>query len=177
MSRTTPRIAAIAFLILTVAPAAHAQLTEIQPGARVRVRAPGIVAGRYTGTILSRNGDTLRVGSPNSVPVEVPVSRITMLEVSRGSSRSSGAVRGTLWGGAIGLGAGLVVAVTESNTETGGSSDRSVIVGYATLSGFFYGAIIGAIVGREQWDSYDLPRRVSLRVHPGGVGTAIAFGF
>ena len=36
---------------------ARAQFTEVQPGARVRIQAPGIVAGRYVGTVLTRSAE------------------------------------------------------------------------------------------------------------------------
>src|SRR3954471_21970273 len=96
-----------AFLVLAwsaSALTARAQLTEAQPGARVRVQAPGIVAGRYVGTVLVREPGMIRIGAPDAAPIDVPIDRITSLEISKGSSRLAGAGRGMKWGTAIGLG-------------------------------------------------------------------------
>ncbi len=173
-------------LVCALAPASHGQLSEVQSGARVRVTAPGILAGRYVGTVLSRTSDTIRLGAPNTPPVDVPVARITALQVSRGSSRALGAGRGALWGGGIGLVAGVIVATVNNNDPVysvyGGSTDYSsnnvaADVLYGTLSGAFYGVVIGAIVGRERWESFDLASRTSLNVQPGRVGAGLRFTF
>src|SRR5690348_13637680 len=100
----------ICFAFTATAPVAFAQSNELQPGARVRITAAGIVANHYVGTVLSRNGDTLLLGGPNAAPVSVPVNRITSLEISRGKSRLHGAGRGVLWGAPIGLVIGLASA-------------------------------------------------------------------
>ena len=91
---------AVAAAVLTVALAfpLEAQLTEVQPGARVRVEAPGIVAGRYVGTVLTRTADTVVVGNPHAVPLRIPFARITAIEISRGKSRTEGAISGIKWG-------------------------------------------------------------------------------
>jgi hypothetical protein len=139
----------------------HAQLTEAQPGARVRLEAPGILAGTYEGTILTRSGDTLRVGGPNSAPVTVPIDRLTSFELSRGSSRLLGAERGTYWGSAVGLVLGLAVLPFGSCSNCGHTSagEQAGFVFYMTMSGALYGAGIGAIVGRERWERFDLAPR------------------
>ncbi|MEO8563136.1 MAG: hypothetical protein ABI601_13720 [bacterium] len=66
-----PAIAVALALACCVVSPARAQVSmhpdEIQPGARVRITAPGVVAGRYVGTVLTRSGDTLTVGSPNGL--------------------------------------------------------------------------------------------------------------
>lgn len=156
----------------------RAQVSEIQPGARVRITAPGIVAGRYAATVLGRTPDTIRVGAPDKSPLDIPVSRITSLEVSRGDSRALGAKRGVLWGGGIGLGLGVILTAAEdSNSPTYNGFSDSENVAYATLSGVIYGAIIGAIVGRERWERFDMPVRTSFRVQPGRVGAAFGFTY
>ena len=154
----------------------RAQVSEIQPGARVRITAPGIVAGRYAATVLTRTADTVRVSAPGKSPFDIPVSRITSLEVSRGDSRALGARRGVLWGGGIGLAVGIVLAAADDNGSAnyGGLSAR-LNLAYATLSGVFYGAVIGAIVGRERWETFEMPLRTSFLVRPGEVGAAFGF--
>lgn len=164
----------IVVALLAVAQPARAQLTEVQPGARVRVQAPGVVAGRFVGTVLQRTADTVRLGAPNALPVDVPVSRITSFEMSRGNSRMLGAGVGALWGGAIGLGIGLLVAAQDNSYFPVNSSEY---VTSSTIGGAMWGAGIGALVGRERWDSFDLTSRSTMTLLPrrGGLGVSIAY--
>ena len=155
----------------------RAQVSEIQPGARVRITAPGIVAGRYAATVLTRTTDTVRVSAPGMAPFDIPVASIKYLEVSRGNSRALGAVRGVLWGGGIGLAVGMILAATEDSNANYDNLSAGEVVAYSTLSGSFYGAIIGAIVGRERWERFEMPVRTSLRVQPGQVGAAFGFTY
>ena len=148
------------FALLVFARPAHAQLTEAQPGARVRLEAPGILAGRYEGTVLTRNGDTLRVGGPNSQPITVPIDRLASFEVSRGTSRSLGAKRGVVWGSGVGLILALVALPSLQNCDYCNNTpgDLTSFVLYLTASGALYGAGIGAPIGRERWERYELQR-------------------
>jgi hypothetical protein len=150
--------------LLAFARPSHAQLTEAQPGARVRLEAPGIVAGRYEGTVLARNGDSLRVGGPNSQPMTIPIDRLTSFEVSRGTSRSLGAKRGVVWGSAVGLIIAAVALPSLQNCDycSNTSGDLTSFVLYMTASSALYGAGIGALIGRERWERFDLaPRPVT----------------
>jgi hypothetical protein len=157
------RVVAVASL-LPFATGRAQQLSELAPGARVRIQAPGVVAGRFTGTVLSRTADTLVVASSSSSSARVPISSLTSVEVSRGRSRSRGALKGVAWGAGIGLAIGLVAAGSSSSSDyASGESDSELIVG-ATGGGAIWGAIIGAIAGSEHWDRYELPRRTSLFV-------------
>ena len=162
---------------------ARAQHTEVQPGARVRIQAPGIVAGRYVGTVLTRSADTLELGTPGTAPIKVPLARITSLELSRGSSRSLGAMRGLAWGAPIGLVLGVIAAAgTDSdpycfdNCTTSGS-DKVAIAAAGALGGAFWGAGIGAIVGRERWERFDMAPRSAFDLRNGRatLGLAVAF--
>jgi len=162
---------------------AGAQLSELQPGARVRIQAPGIVAGRYVGTVLTRGVDTVEVGAPGTAPVRIPLARITSAEVSRGSSRTLGAIRGMVWGAPIGLAIGIVAAAGTDDDpycfdscSTGGSNKAELIAG-STLGGAFWGAAIGAIVGRERWERFEIAPRSSVDVRNGrtSIGLAVAF--
>lgn len=174
---------AVAVALLTVALALPlaAQMTEVQPGARVRVQAPGVVAGTYVGTVLRRTADTVVLGGPNVVPLSVPFASITSLEISRGKSRTDGAIVGMKWGVPILAASGgalAYAATTSDNCRTCEPVNSGDVVGFIALSamaGAFYGAGIGAIVGRERWDSFDLTRRTSLHLDRGRVG--LEFGF
>ena len=80
--------------ICLIAAQARAQSTELRPGAKIRVIAPGIVAGRLEGTLLSRTRDSLTIGSPDNAPLSIPLAGITSVEVSHGKSRAKGALKG-----------------------------------------------------------------------------------
>lgn len=175
---------ALSIVVLSgVSAPARAQLTEVQPGARVRIQAPGVVAGRYVGTVLTRSADTLELGTPGTAPIKVALARISSIEVSRGSSRSLGAMRGVAWGAPIGLLIGVIAAAgTDSdpycfdNCSTSGS-DKAAFVAASTLGGALWGAGIGAIVGRERWERFDVSPRTAFDVRHGSatLGLAVAF--
>jgi hypothetical protein len=157
-------------LLFAAAPPTRGQITEAQPGARVRVSAPGVVAGSYVGTVLAREPGILRVGSPNTPPIDVPIDRITSLEISRGKSRSAGAGRGAVIGGIVGLALGVVSAVTDADNRTYFNYDtgrrdtlsRGAIVGYLTFSGVLTGAAIGLLIPKERWERFDLAPRTGI---------------
>ena len=145
------------------------QLPEVAPGARVRIRAPGVVAGSYTGTVLSRSADTLVVAGSAAAAVRVPIASLTQVEVSRGRSRSRGASKGALWGAGIGLAIGVVTMGIADDANYGSQGEY---VAFNAVGGAIWGVIIGAIVGSERWDGYQLPLRASL-VRPAGPGDRI----
>jgi hypothetical protein len=145
-----------------------AQFAEVQPGARVRLRAPGVVAGRYTGVVLSRSADSMTVSRAAGSAVVVPMRAVTSLELSRGKSRAVGAGKGALWGGgSMGLlFAALPGSVKECQRTTSGTRCTNVSVGEAMLvgaaGGAVWGALIGALIGAERWERAELPVRVVL---------------
>jgi hypothetical protein len=161
---------ALMLALLYAAMPARGQVTEAQPGARVRLSAPGIVAGSYVGTVLAREPGTLRVGSPSTPPLDVPIERITSLEISRGKSRAAGSGRGAVIGGVIGLAFGLAAAVSDADNRTYFNYDtgrrdtlsRGAIVGYVTFSGAVTGALIGLLVPKERWERFELAPRTGV---------------
>ena len=183
---------AVAAAVLTVALAfpLAAQLPEVQPGARVRVEAPGIVDGKFTAAVLSRTADTLVLGTGSVVPIHIPVGLISSLAISRGTSHADGARHGMKWGASI-MGALSGVGVITAGRREPCPTDRAKlwneacgplsvgeVVGstaFLMLVGGVIGAPIGAIVGREHWDSSDLTRRTSL--HFGGDRVGLRVGF
>ena len=171
MHRPVRHTAALAFLGLLWSAAAQAQATEAQPGARVRVTAPGIVAGKYTGTVLGRDGTVVRIGSTNAMPVEIPVARITSFEISKGKSRTAGAWRGLVWGVPIGLVTGLVLAPSLRTCDItcgpAASGEKSAFIAGGAVGGALWGAVIGALVGRERWERFDIAPRASLDMRRG----------
>ena len=145
--------------------AAQAQYAEAQPGTRVRIEAPGIVAGRFEGTVLSRDNDMVRVGSPSATPVDVPINRITSFEISRGASRWAGVRRGAVIGIPIGLAFGLIAASGDADSrmywDAGGrdTASRGAIVAYSVLAGAFWGGVVGALIPKERWEPFALTPR------------------
>jgi hypothetical protein len=124
---------------------------ELHPGARVRLDAPGVVSDKFTGTILSSSADTFTVANPSTVAVTVPIAKVTSLQVSRGKSRSAGAVRGLMWGVPIGLVLGIPFSSGGQKQGCTTCDSPGVIIASTTLAGAVWGAGIGAIIGREKW--------------------------
>ena len=158
------------------AQATAGQYAEVLPGARVRITAPGVVAGRYVGTVLSRPADTVVVANSGGAQVRVPIASMTALEVSRGKSRMAGFTRGLIWGAPIGLGFGLLTMSTVEGTDQGDGQTwgQGEWAAYSALSGAIWGGAIGALVGRERWDAYIPQGRVSVVPHGGRVGVGLA---
>lgn len=161
-------------MIATVAVPLGAQVV-VQPGAKVRVTAPTVGIQRFRGTLIT-TGDTLDVAR-GGVRVRVPSAAVTHLELSRGRSRLAGAGRGAIWGAGIGLALG---AITTSQREAlgpclevgPGGECESYSAGewlvMNTAGGAIWGALIGAIVGREDWDVIARPAaaRTSMALRP-----------
>ena len=170
-------LTAVIALLASAAPL-HAQQSapeiEIRAGSRVRLDAPGIVGDHMVATVISRTADTLTVAAPNASPIAVPISRITRLEVSRGDSRSAGALHGLKWGIPIGAAFGVLGLALVDDCETCGSPpNRAAIVPAFAGAGAFYGLVIGAIVQHERWAPFALTPRVSL--DPGTQRGTLAF--
>jgi hypothetical protein len=176
-------------LVLSTTPCG-AQLLELQPGARVRVTAPGILGGRLDGTIGARHGDTLSVVQQGVAPVNLPISAMTSVEVYRGKSRGAGAKRGLLWGAAIGLPLGALTAAgdnkewngldatCDSDFEDCPTTSDLGMVAWTTFSFATVGAGIGALIGRAHWDKLQVPVR-SAFVMPSkrSIGIGVNFRF
>jgi hypothetical protein len=173
----------LALLLLCAAVhTAAGQRSEIRPGARIRVAAPGVVAGRLTATVISRGPDTVVVASPDLPSLAIPVSSITSLELSRGSSRAAGAMRGIAWGVPIGLVLGLATtSLADSCGDCGRTSlqapSRVEWVLFNGIGGGMWGALIGAAIGRERWEPFELGRRTSIGLGNGRPTLAVGLSF
>ena len=155
--------AALVVLLIAFPQFAQAQYAEARPGARVRVEAPGVLASGHVATILARSADSLTLGSPDLAPLTIPVSRITRLELSRGTSRSEGAIRGAEWGAGVGVVLGLAfLPVAHSCRTCSDQSTDASIVTQMVLGSITWGVGIGALVGRERWERFDAGPRVSI---------------
>jgi hypothetical protein len=160
------------------------QLAELQPGGRVRVQAPEVVAGRLEATIIARSHDTVTLTTPRGAPIPVPLAAITAAEVSRGRTRRDGAVKGLAWGTGIGLAMGLLGAIGyDAGSDACGAepceNDLSPgeLVAASFITGAALGAGIGAIVGAEHWDRLTIPAHVTVRQSRERLTLALAIPF
>jgi hypothetical protein len=109
----------------------------------------------------------------------LPLSTISVLEMSRGKSHADGAMRGLKWGVPIAVGYGLLMlAAFDSCTDCENKSEVAASwMGMCVLSGVFYGAGIGALVGREHWDRFELPQRAATNMRDGQMTIAMRLQF
>ncbi len=140
---------------------AGAQMASLIPGVRARIRAPGSINGRLTGTVLDRTTDSLSIATESGVPVRLPLSRLTSVEISRGKSRSRGAMKGAVWGAPFGLLSGLFSDTGEKDCSKY-SCNRGATVAAGVGAGVFLGAVIGAAIQSERWERLTVPVRVAL---------------
>jgi hypothetical protein len=166
-------------LLLAFAPASlSAQMLDVQPGARVRVMVPSLLAGKVEAIVSARHGDSVTVLTSAPAQVSFPLSSATSLEVSTGRSHLHGAKKGLIWG--VGIGVGFAVATMFDSTMTTAADNKTQIskgeyVGTMTFGGAMIGAVIGAFIGSERWNSYTFPTRVSVGRSGASVGTTLHF--
>jgi hypothetical protein len=151
---------------------AEAQLANLIPGVRARIRAPGSVQGRLTGTVVARTADSLSIATENGVPVQLPLSMLTAVEISQGKSRSKGAMKGALWGGGVGILSGLF-----SDSSTDADVSRGEVIAAGVLAGAMTGALIGAFVQSESWQRLEVPVRTALIRTHGGPTAVVSIRF
>jgi hypothetical protein len=168
-----------ALILITLGHAAAAQMIDVQPGAKVRVSAPGIVAGQVEGLITSRTADSIVLLTSKSMQYRIALGSVSMLSVSQGKSRLKGAAKGSLWGAGIMLVFSAAVSGDPDmrRGEYANSPPVSVpaFIALETVGGAMIGAGIGAIVGSERWNSYEIPSRVTASVGISRVGLSVAF--
>ena len=127
-------------------------------GMRVRIVSPPDFSTPTIVTVLERHGDTLRVAKADANPVDVQVRALTRLEVSGGKSRLYGAATGAKWAAAIAAPFALFVSSSDLPNCRGAAhasgcvAASRVLVGiFFAANGAFYGALGGALIGRERW--------------------------
>lgn len=180
MRHTYLLIAIIASIGFAPQTAAHGQLAELQVGARVRLRAPGVVAGRLEGTVIARSRDSVTVTAPQSAPLSIPLAAIRAADVSRGRSRGDGALKGLAWGTGIGLAMGLLTQIDYNDCGDHpcmGDLTRGEYFATSLVAGAGLGAAIGAIVGAEHWERLAIPPRLALSRSRTGTTVALALRF
>lgn len=167
----------VSFLLLAaLSTMAEAQLAELQPGTRVRVRGADI-AGRLQGVVLTRVGDSLTIARPSGPPLPSTIGTLSQVEISRGKSRGRGALRGLIWGAGIGAVFGLIPvddAECDRDPSAYGCGSRAESMVLSALGGSMIGVPIGAIIGVERWVPLSMPARISLSVAPGREGVRVS---
>ena len=146
----------------------------------MRITAPGVVAGAFKGMIIARRADSVEIASSERRPMTVVLARITSMEISRGSSRTDGAVRGLLWGGSIGVLLGLITLPALECNGSACTIPGETKAGYVLLngvSGVAWGAIIGAIAGRERWERLDLAAMPTLGLRDGRAALSMTLAY
>lgn len=177
--RTLPTVGVL--LVAASAPL-DAQPVEVVPGTRIRVQSSAL-AGRVDGVVISRTVDSVAFTRPGAPPVSVPWTSITQLDVYRGKSRSRGALRGVIWGGGIGAVMGLIPASdAECAQDPGlvGCGSTGAAMVQMALGGAAMGALIGALIGVQDWAPLTMPTRTALVVVPqragAGIGMRVGLG-
>jgi len=133
---------------------------ELQPGARLRIDAPGVVEHHFVGTLILPGTDSLLLAGADGPPITIRPAQITSLEVSRGRSRLVSGIIGALVAAPAGYAMGHVY-VREFEPRCSGcpmTKRQRQIVQSMTLAGAGMGLVIGTAVGRERWTRVSLTR-------------------
>ena len=92
-------------------------------------------------------------------------------------------MRGVAWGAPIGLVLGVIASAGTSSDPycfdncSNSGSDKAAIVAGGTLAGVLWGAGIGAIVGRERWERFDVAPRSAFDLRQGRATLGLALAF
>jgi hypothetical protein len=169
-----------ALLLVTLVPVSlAAQMIDVQPGARVRLTAPGVVAGQVEGLIATRTADSVVLLTSKPTSYRIALGSIKTLSVSQGKSRLKGAAKGSVWGAAIMLVMSAAISGDPSVRREGDTNTEPVsiptFIASETMGGAMFGATIGAIIGSERWNSYETLPRVTVGTAGGRAGLSVAF--
>ena len=150
LRRLAPGLAALALLLASALPG-RAQDRQLL-GARVRVTAPAVLPGKFTGQVTAFDTQHLAVQDSAGAEQSFPLNTILFLEISKGSSR----------GGSVGSRAALMAFVLGGLGAIGGGIAHpyhdqvgsSAALGGATgaVTGALIGALWGASSSHERWN-------------------------
>lgn len=160
------------FAIAVLPYAADAQMTEVLPGARVRLNLSG---GRLDGAVVSRTTDSLVIaplskspGAPNR-RIALGLQSIESVDVFHGRSRSRAAIRAVLWTGALLTLASLAPEDTAQCHAQCPSRVQTFVFSNVLLDPL--AAAIGGAIGMDKW-SRQRPTQTGYTVAPQPVGAA-----
>lgn len=161
--RLTVRV--VAALALGTGLASAQVFPQVHSGSRVRVRAANVV-GEITGKITSRTDETFVIDDERGSVYTVPLAALSDLRVSRGVSRSRGALEAAVWGGGLGLGVGfLFAALPDAAHNSGGwigTPSNAEFIQIGSGAGLVIGAALGAVGGHEQWEPLRIPASIAV---------------
>jgi hypothetical protein len=151
----------LTLLLSTTAAVAHAQDNSLREGTRVRLETQ---SRRVVGIVKSLDADSVRLYTDeNGAMLSLARNDVTGIRVSRGKSARAGAIRGAMWGTAIGaLAAGiLIIAVETDDTYQATGNEAAYFALNSLIGGAVWGAGIGAFVKKERWETVSFRPRVT----------------
>jgi hypothetical protein len=157
---------------------AGAQVPAMAPGSRLKVEMTD--RPKVEGTLMSQTPDSLVIAANGALITAVPTANVGRISSTMGRSHGAGAWKGTkigvMVGGGLGVLAGLAV-MTDNSLDN--ASEAPLFFGLlGAAEGAFYGVIIGAIAGSQDWKPvYERPYRVTLAPAPGSVRLGLSYKF
>jgi hypothetical protein len=150
LRRLAPGLAALALLPAFALPG-RAQDRQLL-GSRVRVTAPAVAPGKFTGQVTAFDTEHLAVRDSAGAEQSYPLNTILFLEISKGSSRggnvgSRAALLAFVLGGLGAIGGGIAHPYHD---EVGSSAALGGAAGVVT--GALIGAVWGASSSHERWN-------------------------
>ena len=158
---TILRLLTPTLLLSIAAGVAHAQDNSLREGTRVRIETQ---SRDIVGIVKSFDTDSVRLYTDeNGAMLSLGRSDVTGIRISRGKSSREGAIRGALWGTAIGaLAAGIViVAIKTDDSYQAVDNEVTYVTLNSLIGGALWGAGIGAFVKRERWETVSFRPRVT----------------
>jgi len=159
-------------LIAVTAPSAGAQDQSLHEGARVRIDTRS--SRQIVGIVKSFDGDSVSLYTDNNgATLSLARNDVTGIRVSQGKSATRGAIRGAMWGTAIGgLAAAIVIAAIKTDdTYVESDGEAGYVALNSLIGGALWGAGIGAFVKSERWE------RVSMRPRVVGSPSGVRLSF
>jgi hypothetical protein len=183
-------IAALVFLRLSAAAVAAGSELPLQPGDRVRVGAYGMERIFVVEELLP---EELVLRDPDGImPQKVSIGDISSLAIGVPNSPARGAAHGAVIGALIGLLSGFVTGFTVGNDPGYDDDSNSELTlemsaegkawaygGTLCAAGAFIGAIVGASMPGERWESIPLDAQFDAGAARNGtvrVGVAFSLG-
>lgn len=171
------RLFLAALFVAVSAPALLAQAESLREGVRVRLETRA--TGQLVGIVKSVSRDSIQLFTDASgASLSLGRQDVTRLSVSQGRSAAQGAMRGGMWGSAVGAVLAAAVLVTAQADDSEIYTDGVGAFAFQMLlGGAMWGAGIGAFVKRERWSSVDLQPRIVAPPSGTGFGFSVKPGF
>lgn len=151
----TRRMAVVCALTTCGLASAEAQraLPEFDHGRRVRL-AP-LLGPAVTGNVFRSTADSIGVVGPESLYVQRSRFDLRRIERSAGRSRAAGAQKGMQFGLIAAGVMGIIGAVPDRRPDQSPRADAALESFFGTLLvGLPIGALAGAVIGRERWETW-----------------------